>query len=319
MNPSRLQVPGDLAGDRLDQALVRLLPQHSRSRLQGWVRSGFITVNDSVVRRCNHRLSGGEKLEVTAAARQAIDESTQANSALAEDIPLSIIYADESIMVINKPAGLITHQGAGNWCGTLQNALLHHAPELSAVPRAGIVHRLDKDTSGLLVIARTPEAQTNLVRQLQARTVSRKYLAVACGSVRLDGKVEAPIARHPRQRTRMALRLGGKPALTHYRVVQRFANATLLECTLDTGRTHQIRVHLASIGHPLLGDRLYGGRLKLSTVSFNRQALHAWRLALAHPQSGESMCWQAAPPEDFASLLAKLGATATPAEAANLT
>jgi 23S rRNA pseudouridine1911/1915/1917 synthase len=216
-----------------------------------------------------------------------------------------VVHEDEALIVINKPPGLVVHPGSGNWQGTLMNALLAHAPAVADVPRAGIVHRLDKDTSGLLVIAKTLTAQTDLVRQLQARTVSRVYAALARGVVAHDGKVEAPIGRHPVSRTRMAVIARGKAAVTHYRVVARYADATLLQCRLETGRTHQIRVHLASIGHPIVGDPVYGGRAgKARTGDFGRQALHAQELGLVHPVSRQPMSWHAPMPEDMQRLIA---------------
>jgi 23S rRNA pseudouridine1911/1915/1917 synthase len=228
-----------------------------------------------------------------------------------EDIPLPIVFEDASILVIDKPAGLVVHPGNGNATGTLMNALLHHAPELAQVPRAGIVHRLDKETAGLMVVAKTLTAQTDLVRQLQARTVKRHYLALVHGKVGAGGTVDAPLGRHPVQRTKMAvLKHGGKEARTHYTAEERFERCTLVECRLDTGRTHQIRVHMASIGHPLVGDPVYGkaksGDARLD--AFPRQALHAWRLALVHPASGEAMQWESPLPADFAQLLESLRA-----------
>ena len=285
---------------RLDQALARLMPEHSRSRLAAWMKQGKVSVGDTPADP-KRKVWGGERI--------ALDVPPLENAAAqaAEDIPLTIVYEDEAILVINKPAGLVVHPGSGNWQGTLLNALLHHAPQLAGIPRAGIVHRLDKDTSGLLVVARTLEAQTDLVRQLQARTVKRHYLALAYGSIACDGVVDAPIGRHPVQRTKMAVVGGGRAARTYYHVLERFARATLLECALETGRTHQIRVHLASIGHALVGDPVYGPRRVAQALpAFARQALHAWRLALVHPTTRAEMGWEASPPEDFAQLLAQL-------------
>jgi len=216
-----------------------------------------------------------------------------------------VAYEDEQILVIDKPAGLVVHPGSGNWRGTLLNALLHRLPALAGLPRAGIVHRLDKDTSGLLVVAKTLEAQTDLVRQLQARTVRREYLALVRGTVERDGLVDAPIGRHPVQRTRMAVVARGRPARTHYRVRERLAGATLVECALESGRTHQIRVHMAHIGHPILGDPVYA-RHAAGGVAFGRQALHAWRLGLRHPASGAALHWESALPQDMAGLLDRL-------------
>ena len=222
-----------------------------------------------------------------------------------EAIALNILFEDKAIIVIDKPTGLVVHPGSGNRAGTMLNALLHHAPPLAEVPRAGIVHRLDKDTSGLLVVAKTLEAQTDLVRQLQARSVKRCYLAVVHGVVRESGTVEAAIGRHPTQRTRMAIVDSGREARTHFSVKERFEKSTLIECQLDTGRTHQIRVHMASIKHPLVGDATYGKRKSGSTVldAFPRQALHAWQLGLMHPLSHKPMQWESTVPDDFAQLL----------------
>jgi 23S rRNA pseudouridine1911/1915/1917 synthase len=246
---------------------------------------------------------GGERLRVDPAP----DPAKLAH--LPQDIPLRVVYEDDALLVVDKLAGLVVHPGSGNWEGTLLNALLRHSAELVDIPRAGIVHRLDKDTSGLLVVAKTLTAQTSLVRQLQARTVTREYAAVVHGRVERDGRVEAPIGRHPTARTRMAIVARGKPAVTHYRVAARFSIATLLECRLETGRTHQIRVHLASIGHPLMGDPVYGPRaLRGQQRAFGRQALHARRLALVHPISGRPMTWEAPLPADMRELIAALEA-----------
>jgi 23S rRNA pseudouridine1911/1915/1917 synthase len=295
-------VPAECAGLRVDAALARMFPQHSRSRLQGWLKDGLIRV-DGAAASASRKLLGGERVDFA-------PPPAPAATAIAEDIALPIVFEDADLIVIDKPAGLVVHPGNGNESGTLMNALLHHAPQLAAVPRAGIVHRLDKETSGLLVVAKTLAAQTDLVRQLQARTVKRHYLALALGRVERDGVVDAPIGRHPVQRVKMAVVRGaaGKEARTHYHVVERFARATLLECRLETGRTHQIRVHLASIGHPLAGDPTYGktcsGDARLD--AFRRQALHARRLALLHPGSGVEMSWESPPPADFTALLESL-------------
>lgn len=301
-DPARiLIVPADCAGLRLDQALARLLPEHSRSRLAAWVRQGKVSLDDTAADP-KRRVWGGER--ITLVAGPAPEETAQRPEA----IPLAIVHEDEHILVVDKPPGLVVHPGSGNWQGTLLNALLHHAPQLAGLPRAGIVHRLDKDTSGLLVVARTLEAQTDLVRQLAARTVKRHYLALAHGRVARDGVVDAPIGRHPVSRTKMAVVGSGRAARTHYRVLERFAQATLLECALETGRTHQIRVHMAEIGHPLVGDPVYGPRRRAPAplAGFPRQALHAWRLALTHPATCETMGWEAPLPGDFAALLEAL-------------
>jgi 23S rRNA pseudouridine1911/1915/1917 synthase len=296
-----LRIPDDFAGLRLDQALARLFPAHSRSRLQNWLKAGLVTV-DGGQRDSKHRVCGGESLRVhePPLPKETADQP--------EDIPLQVIYEDDELLVIDKPVGLVVHPGSGNWSGTLLNALLHHAPALSAVPRAGIVHRLDKDTSGLMVTAKTIEAQTELVRQMQARSVRRHYMAIVHGDVGGAGVVEEPIGRHPLQRTRMAVVRSGRPALTRYLVHERFGCASLVECRLETGRTHQIRVHMASIGHPLVGDGTYGlkrcGDLRLDR--FPRQALHAFRLALKHPRTQSEMSWESALPPDMVALLAAL-------------
>ena len=294
-----LLIPAECAGLRLDQALARICPQHSRSRLQNWIREGRVRVDGQPVIEPRHKLWGGEAIDVDEAA------DAQALASRPEDIPLDIVYEDEAIIVIDKPAGLVVHPGSGNWSGTLLNAVLHHAPELETVPRAGIVHRLDKDTSGLMVVARTLPAQTALVRQLQARTVRRYYQALVRGIVEAGGTVDSPIGRHPTARTKMAVVRSGKPARTHYRVVERFVDCTLVECALDTGRTHQIRVHMNSIGHPLVGDPVYGGGASRVPIgpAFHRQALHARRLGLVHPLTGKSMQWKSELPEDMAELI----------------
>jgi 23S rRNA pseudouridine1911/1915/1917 synthase len=244
--------------------------------------------------RPRDRLRGGERLEVTLLPRP------EESAFRPEEIALDVVHEDADVLVIAKPAGLVVHPGSGNWAGTMLNALLHRVPALKGLPRAGIVHRLDKETSGLLVVARHEAAMQDLVRQLQARTVKRTYLAIARGVVKADGTVDAPIGRHPVQRTRMAIVPGGKPAVTRYRVRERFAAHTLLECDLETGRTHQIRVHLASIGHPLEGDPVYGPR---GARRLPRQALHAWKLAFAHPGTGRRVQFTAPPPDDFEALL----------------
>ncbi|MCX7156638.1 MAG: 23S rRNA pseudouridine(1911/1915/1917) synthase RluD [Rhodocyclales bacterium] len=300
-----LEIPAECAGWRLDAALAKLFPEHSRSRLQAWLKAGLIRL-DGAEAEPKRKVYGGERIDFDPGA--AVPSAPTLADA-AEDIALSVVFEDEALIVIDKPAGLVVHPGNGNASGTLMNALLHHEPQLAAIPRAGIVHRLDKDTSGLLVVAKTLTAQTDLVRQMQARSVKRHYLALALGNVERDGTVDAPLGRHAVQRTRMAIvRSGGKEARTHYAVLERFAKATLLECRLETGRTHQIRVHLASIKHPLAGDPAYGkaksGDARLD--AFPRQALHAWRLALRHPATGDEMAWESPLPADFAQLLEEL-------------
>ncbi len=292
-----LTVPAASAGQRLDRVLAGLLPEHSRSRLAQWMRAGQVAVNGRAVAP-RHRVWGGEIIEIVAPPEPV------AGAYQAEDIPLEIVHEDAALLIVNKPAGLVVHPGSGNWHGTLLNALLRHAPALAGVPRAGIVHRLDKDTSGLLVVAKTLAAQTDLVRQLQARSVTREYLAVAHGRIARGGRIEAPIGRHPVKRTRMAVVARGRPAVTHYEVLERYADATLLRCRLETGRTHQIRVHLNSIGHPLVGDPAYGKRH--SRIEFGRQALHAEKLALVHPATRRERSWRADPPADMQALIEQL-------------
>jgi 23S rRNA pseudouridine1911/1915/1917 synthase len=286
----------------LDQALAQLLPEFSRSRLARWVRDGRVTLDGRLVAP-RDKVWGGEAIEVTPSP----DPAVLAHSA--EDIPLDVVFEDASLMVVNKPAGLVVHPGSGNWQGTLLNALLQHARALSAIPRAGIVHRLDKDTSGLLVVAKTLAAQAGLVRQIQARSVTREYLAVAHGRIARGGRIEAPIGRHPARRTRMAVTARGRSAVTHYQVIERYDRATLLRCRLETGRTHQIRVHLAALGHPLVGDPVYGKRN--SGIPFPRQALHAERLGLLHPKTGKPVTWQIDPPADMQELIEKLRSEGT--------
>ena len=301
-----LTIPLDYAGQRLDQVLAKLLPSWSRNRLQTWISEDRVKL-DGHKTTVKQKVWGNEQVRISPQ-----DNPAQSRHA-AEAISLPVHYEDETLIVINKPAGLVTHPGNGNWQGTLLNALLHHAPQLEQVPRAGIVHRLDKDTSGLLVVAKTLEAQTSLVRQLQQRTVKRDYLALVLGEVNQAGRVDAPIGRHPVQRTKMAVTTKGKPACTHYRVIENFTGCTLLQCSLETGRTHQIRVHMQSIGFPLAGDPVYGGtprntnaEMRQVLTGFPRQALHAARLALTHPLSGEHVQWESVIPEDMNHLLQTL-------------
>jgi 23S rRNA pseudouridine1911/1915/1917 synthase len=294
-----LVIPQHFAGLRLDQALQRLLPDFSRSRLQNWIRANQVWQN-GLPAVAKHKVRGGEKIRIAA------QPAPEVVAHLPENIPLDIVYEDSSLLIVNKPPGLVVHPGSVNWRGTLLNALLGHAPRLVHIPRAGIVHRLDKETSGLLAVAKTLESQTSLVRQLKARTVRREYLALVHGRLKTDGKVEAPIGRHPSKRTKMAVVAHGKDAVTHYQVMERFTTCTLLRCLLETGRTHQIRVHMQSIGHPLVGDPVYSGRnIK---PAFPRQALHAFMLSLLHPETQKLMRWKAEAPHDFLQLLSAVRA-----------
>lgn len=302
--PITLTLSDDVYGERLDKLLSRLVPQFSRSRIQQWLEDGFVTVDGQHVKG-KTAMMGGERVHIEPQANAA-DRAYQA-----EPVPFSVIYEDETLLVIDKPVGLVVHPGAGNWSGTLLNGLLHRNPASQAVPRAGIVHRLDKDTSGLMVVAKTLEAQTSLVRQLQARTVKREYLALVWGSPRLQGKVDAAMARHPRDRIKMAVSQSvmAKSAVTHYERIATGAiddkPVSLVRCELETGRTHQIRVHMQSIGFPLVGDALYG-KSHLAH-HFPRQALHAFRLSLVHPASGEDMSWTSAIAPDLRDLLDQAG------------
>ncbi|MFC3854175.1 23S rRNA pseudouridine(1911/1915/1917) synthase RluD [Salinispirillum marinum] len=299
------QVPITMGGQRVDQIAAQLFPEYSRSRLQNWLKSGQMLVDDKPAKP-KDKLVGGEWLRVEA-------ELEVFSEWRAEPVDFPIHYEDESIIVINKPAGLTVHPGAGTPNGTLLNGLLHYDPSLASVPRAGIVHRLDKDTTGLMVVARTIEAQTALVRDLQDREISREYEAICKGVMTGGGTVDEPIGRHGTQRTKMAVRPMGKPATTHYRVLQKFANHTHVRLKLESGRTHQIRVHMDHIHYPLVGDPVYGGqfsfprdisdRLKTTLQSFKRQALHAKALGLFHPETGEWMEWEIDLPADMHSLL----------------
>jgi 23S rRNA pseudouridine1911/1915/1917 synthase len=303
-----LVLPASAAGLRLDQALARALPQYSRARLQAWIEAGFVRVDGRQL-RAKDKVLGGEQVEV--AARIEADESVAP-----EAQALSVVHQDRALFVIDKPAGMVVHPGAGNPRHTLQNALLALDPKLALVPRAGLVHRLDKDTSGLLVVARTPEAHARLVSALAEREIERHYLAICSGSMTGGGTVDAPIGRHRTQRTRMAVRNDGREAVTHYRIVKRYRAHTLVRVQLETGRTHQIRVHLAHIGYPIVGDPVYGGRRRLpagcspalaaALGAFPRQALHAARLALAHPLTGRALEWEAPMPDDMTRLLAAM-------------
>ena len=303
--PRHAIVPDSAAGRRLDAVLAELFPEYSRSRLSAWVKSGDVTV-DGVSVRGRDPVRGGETVTLSAV------QDTQTH-AVAEDIPLDILYEDADVLVIDKPAGLVVHPGAGNPAGTLVNALLHRDPALELLPRAGIVHRLDKDTSGVMVVARTLPAHTSLVAQLSAREVHRQYLAIVVGALVSGGTARTGIDRHPRDRIRMAVREDGRDAVTHYRLRERFRNHTALECRLETGRTHQIRVHMNHLKHPIVGDPLYGGSFKLpkgasddfiaALRGFKRQALHAEVLEFAHPLSGEPIRCTAPIPADMQQLM----------------
>lgn len=293
------------AGLRLDQALARLLPQHSRASLQLWIRAGRVHV-DGRAPRASTKVRGGERVLLRIPQTPAGDWAAQA-------IPLEIAYEDEDLLVIDKPAGLVVHPGAGNPEGTMLNALLHHAPALNKLARAGIVHRLDKETSGLLVVSKNEAARLGLIGQLKERSLTREYLALVQGLLVAGGTVDAPIGRHTRTRTRMAVNERGRPAVSHYRIEKKYRAHTLLRVKLESGRTHQIRVHMAHLKHPLVGDPVYGGRLHLpkgaspaliaALQGFKRQALHAARLGLVHPVSGKNMEWETPMPDDMRALL----------------
>lgn len=301
----RDRVPMELAGGRLDQVAARMFPDYSRSLIQEWIRSGALVV-DGVQQKPRYKLSGSELIEINAMLEEQGDWQPQ-------QIGLDIRYEDEDLLVLNKPAGLVVHPAAGHPDGTLVNALLYHAPDLATLPRAGIVHRLDKDTTGLLVVAKSIRAHKGLIEQLQARQMGREYEAVVMGVMTGGGSVDEPIGRHPRQRKKMAVSSSGKDALTHYGIIKRFRAHTHLKLRLESGRTHQIRVHMAHLRYPIVGDQTYGGRLKLPRGAdvelveflrtFPRQALHARRLQLQHPVSGEQLQWEVEIPADMQMLI----------------
>lgn len=303
-------VPLSAAGRRFDQALAEMFPDYSRSRLAAWIKAGAITLDGAPVMP-RHLLRGGEQVCLEAELQIEVDSAP-------EDIALDIVYEDEYLLVLNKPAGLVVHPGAGNPAGTVLNALLHHDPKLAELPRGGIVHRLDKDTSGLMVVAKTLAAHTALVDMLSRHAVERQYEAVVLGALIAGGTVDAPIGRHHSDRLRQAVRDedDGKHAVTHYRLRERFRAHTLIQCNLETGRTHQIRVHMAHIGHPLVGDPLYGGSLRLpkraipelvtALRGFRRQALHAERLSFEHPVTGQGLSFEVPRPHDMEELIAAL-------------
>ena len=305
-----LTLAPETAGLRFDQALAQALPQYSRARLKTWIESGAVQVDGRPLRG-KDRVLGGEQVRIHA-------QLPAQSRVQAEAMPLNVLFRDRAVLVIDKPAGLVVHPGAGNVRHTLQNALLALDPKLALVPRAGLVHRLDKDTSGLLLVARTPEAHTALTAAMAARQITREYLAVCTGAMTGGGTIDEPIGRHRTLRTRMAVRSDGRPAVSHYRIERRFRAHTLVRVTLETGRTHQIRVHLAHIGFPVVGDPVYGGRRRLAKGSspalaaelqaFPRQALHAARLKLTHPLTHREHEWRSPLPEDMQRLLGALEA-----------
>lgn len=298
-------VPNELEGLRLDQALAKLFPDYSRSKLQKWIVEKYVTVN-GLSAEVRYKTQVGDKITISAPTEAEV-------SWQAHDVELNIVYEDDALIVINKPIGLVVHPGAGQQEYTLVNALLHHCPTLTNLPRAGLIHRLDKDTSGLLVIAKTLAAYTSLIQQMQNREIHREYNAVVNGIIVSGGTVDAPISRHQLQRKKMAVTSSGKTAVTHYRVIEKFRTHTWLKVQLETGRTHQIRVHMAHINHPIVGDKTYGGRLKLppqanetliqTLRAFDHQALHAKRLELTHPVTGKKMSWHAPLPKDMENLI----------------
>lgn len=304
-------IPDEHAGQRVDKALARLFPQYSRSTLQQWLKQGRILVDDDIPSQ-KDKVHGGESVEISLPEAPALE-------AVAEPIPLDVVHRDEHLLVINKPAGLVVHPGAGNPAGTLMNALLHFDDSARRLPRAGIVHRLDKDTTGLMVVARSEPVRLDLIEQLAARTVRREYIALLHGDLISGREVDEPIGRHPRNRRLMGVRADGKQAVTRFRVLRRHGPLTLARCILESGRTHQIRVHASHIGFPLVGDPLYGGAGRLPAGisdalrerirGFGRQALHAGSLSFRHPVTGETPVWSVEPPEDMASLLRALEET----------
>ena len=298
-------IPNRMIGNRLDASLSEMLPDYSRSKITSWIKSGDALINHNTFKP-KDKVNGTEIVCLTLNLRQTNDWA-------AEKIPLNIVYEDEDIIIVNKQFGLVTHPGAGNWTGTLANALLNYDPALSSLDRAGIVHRLDKNTSGLMVIARNEKSQKYLVEQLQSHSVAREYSAIVYGHMIAGGTIDEPIGRDSKDRIKQAVSLSGKKAITHYRAIDRFKSHTHVKAILETGRTHQIRVHLAYAGHPLIGDPTYGGRarfpkkaseeLKEALVNFKRQALHSKKLTLTHPISGELMSWRAPLPDDMLKLL----------------
>jgi 23S rRNA pseudouridine1911/1915/1917 synthase len=305
MKSLNIIIPERMIGNRLDASLSEMLPDYSRSKITTWIKSGDALINQKTFKP-KDKVSGSEIVCLTLNQKQS-------NDWVAEKIPLNVVYEDEDIIVINKQFGLVTHPGAGNWSGTLANALLYYDPALSILDRAGIVHRLDKNTSGLMVVARNEKSQKYLVEQLQNHSVDREYSAIVYGHMIAGGTVDEPIGRDPKDRVKQAVLMSGKEATTHYRAIDRFKSHTHVKAILETGRTHQIRVHLSHVGHSLIGDPTYGGRvrfpkkaseeLKDALVNFTRQALHSRKLTLTHPISGEIMSWKAPLPDDMLRLL----------------
>ena len=305
METLKIIIPERMAGQRLDVALSEMLPDYSRSKIIAWIKSGEALINQKPFKP-KDKVNGSEIVELTISQKQN-------NDWVGEDIPLNIVFEDEDIIVLNKAVGMVTHPGVGNWSGTLANALLYYEPNLATLDRAGIVHRLDKNTSGLMVVAKNEKSQKYLVEQLQTHSVSREYSAIVYGHMVAGGTIDEAIGRDTKDRVKQAVSSNGKEAVTHYRVIDRYLNHTHVKAILETGRTHQIRVHLSHIGYPLIGDPMYGGKvrfpkkadavLKEALVSFKRQALHARKLTLTHPTSGELMSWKAPLPEDMLALL----------------
>ena len=308
MEMLQIIIPSRMKGARLDASLAEMLPDYSRSKITAWIKSGDALINGKIFKP-KDKTSGDEIVFLTLNQKQS-------NDWIAEEIPLNVVYEDEDIIVINKQFGLVTHPGAGNWTGTLANALLYYDPTLSRLDRVGIVHRLDKNTSGLMVVARNEKSQKYLVEQLQNHSVDREYSAIVYGHMIAGGTVDEPIGRDSRDRVKQAVSQSGKEALTHYRAIDRFKSHTHVKAILETGRTHQIRVHLSYVGHSLIGDPMYGGRvrfpkkaseeLKKALLNFKRQALHSKKLTLMHPISGEVMSWKAPLPDDMKELLSVL-------------
>jgi len=305
METLKIIIPERMSGQRLDVALSEMLPDYSRSKITDWIKSGEALINHKTFKP-KDKVSGSEMVELTISQKKN-------NDWLGEDIPLNVVFEDEDIIVLNKSVGMVTHPGAGNWSGTLANALLYYEPNLATLDRAGIVHRLDKNTSGLMVVAKNEKSQKNLVEQLQTHSVSREYSAIVYGHMVAGGTVDEPIGRDTKDRVKQAVSSNGREAVTHYRVIDRYQNHTHVKAILETGRTHQIRVHLSHIGYPLIGDPMYGGKLRFpkkadealkdALVDFKRQALHARKLTLTHPISGKLMSWKAPLTEDMLALL----------------